>query len=922
MDDEQLPPEEQQPRPNSFRDAVNEIHSPTPKAVAPVQGSQGGAPSYARSDWPGAPGNTTQPQDDGYNDLSPLEKYNEGRQGKSKGLNQSDFSTDLAGKGFTNKATALGKAAAGVPKKSAQATTDNVKRVGKFAKNKKWFAVGGGVMAILIPILLFFFWLMLFKNVHIKNLYVTYRWAQFNRGLNKAAKEQLEAQKTDPAEKPSGSSESTVSPDETPEELSKKTNADEFERVKNDPQKLADELTDLEKSSEGGAEKALKDVSVERTVKPAEGDTPEEQAKSAKANVEEELSKGKGLEGDVPESIKDGVDEASKQQEAGKTAAQAAEEGATKIVEGSGWKGAIQKTSGAFVVATFYCIFHDIYVSAKEQINKIALAGAMGAAQELNKTADCQKLGKCTAAQVGAVAEKMDDATSSFTQSCGYTRATQSSSPNCKEIDPQYIVDGLAKQVRKVAGPAGTAVTTTDFFLDPPKFPGLNTDQVCSAVMNPYVQASAAVINLGLIAGSGGGWAAVSQSVAGGAVAFAATAGGKALIATAILKHTGGLYEKLTPVDVGNLIDFGNTATASAACSAIGCPQISDTQANQLDTDYRAERIEKNSKRSIAEKFFDVDSPDSVTSRVVLNTPTTPTAVIGRIKTVFASLTNPIKLNLTLGNNALSFTSNNSALADASGSPFGLNGKVAVPPNLLPGAPSRDDALTWAKSADLSSYKEKFDSCKEASYTASVSSNDDSCSWDSFTEEMKYFYTYKFYQRVGYDAARLGNKQSDASGGGGGTGSSATVSTSALVGKNTKGQPCPAGTTFSKDAKTFKGVDISLCTVYGIEVNVSIAANVKNMIDKAKGDSVTLTGSSFRSYEEQVALRIKHKCPDPSTPSSGCTIPTAPPGKSRHEEGLAIDFAQYSFNWLKDNAATYGLYNLPSESWHWSVDGN
>ncbi len=51
-----------------------------------------------------------------------------------------------------------------------------------------------------------------------------------------------------------------------------------------------------------------------------------------------------------------------------------------------------------------------------------------------------------------------------------------------------------------------------------------------------------------------------------------------------------------------------------------------------------------------------------------------------------------------------------------------------------------------------------------------------------------------------------------------------------------------------------------------------------------------------------------------------------------HERGLAIDFTCNGsiigsrsgpcYNWLKANAANYGLYNLPSEAWHWSTNGN
>jgi hypothetical protein len=49
-----------------------------------------------------------------------------------------------------------------------------------------------------------------------------------------------------------------------------------------------------------------------------------------------------------------------------------------------------------------------------------------------------------------------------------------------------------------------------------------------------------------------------------------------------------------------------------------------------------------------------------------------------------------------------------------------------------------------------------------------------------------------------------------------------------------------------------------------------------------------------------------------------------------HEQGLAIDFTcggstvssgGACFSWLTTHAAAYGLYNLPSEPWHWSTDG-
>ena len=67
-------------------------------------------------------------------------------------------------------------------------------------------------------------------------------------------------------------------------------------------------------------------------------------------------------------------------------------------------------------------------------------------------------------------------------------------------------------------------------------------------------------------------------------------------------------------------------------------------------------------------------------------------------------------------------------------------------------------------------------------------------------------------------------------------------------------------------------------------------------------------------------------------PASACSPPTARPGQSNHERGLAIDFtynggsittrSNPGFVWLAENAASFGFVNLPSEPWHWSTDGN
>jgi LAS superfamily LD-carboxypeptidase LdcB len=61
--------------------------------------------------------------------------------------------------------------------------------------------------------------------------------------------------------------------------------------------------------------------------------------------------------------------------------------------------------------------------------------------------------------------------------------------------------------------------------------------------------------------------------------------------------------------------------------------------------------------------------------------------------------------------------------------------------------------------------------------------------------------------------------------------------------------------------------------------------------------------------------------------ASACRPPTAKPGTSQHEVGLAIDFSNCSsrssacFQWLAGNAARFGFHNLPVEPWHWSTTG-
>lgn len=122
--------------------------------------------------------------------------------------------------------------------------------------------------------------------------------------------------------------------------------------------------------------------------------------------------------------------------------------------------------------------------------------------------------------------------------------------------------------------------------------------------------------------------------------------------------------------------------------------------------------------------------------------------------------------------------------------------------------------------------------------------------------------------------------------------------------------------------------------VRGFRVARALAPRLAALLSAAEADGITLKGSGYRSRDRQIELRRRHCGPTHfdiwEKPSSQCRPPTATPGCSMHERGLALDFTQDGraltrespgFRWLMQNAARFGLRNLPSEPWHWSVNG-
>lgn len=147
--------------------------------------------------------------------------------------------------------------------------------------------------------------------------------------------------------------------------------------------------------------------------------------------------------------------------------------------------------------------------------------------------------------------------------------------------------------------------------------------------------------------------------------------------------------------------------------------------------------------------------------------------------------------------------------------------------------------------------------------------------------------------------------------------------------------PIPKGTI----ALCKEGVDWFQTETVRFKACKSVGPKLKALIAAAKKDGLSISGGGFRTAQEQIDRRVANHCPDIyKSPAKACKPPTAPPGRSMHESGLAFDFRcngksipQHSktdacYVWLTKHASEFNLINLKSkypydESWHWSTNG-
>lgn len=154
--------------------------------------------------------------------------------------------------------------------------------------------------------------------------------------------------------------------------------------------------------------------------------------------------------------------------------------------------------------------------------------------------------------------------------------------------------------------------------------------------------------------------------------------------------------------------------------------------------------------------------------------------------------------------------------------------------------------------------------------------------------------------------------------------SSILSSSSGCIGGSVTLDPngCPSGPITKEDTVTVEGITVHPC----------ISEEVARLVSLAREQDLELGGGGWRDPADQIRLR-RQNCGTSDfavyqMSPGACSPPTARPGSSNHERGSAVDFncngrgiptrSSPCFIFLSANTS---LENLPSEPWHWSING-
>jgi len=521
--------------------------------------------------------------------------------------------------------------------------------------------VGGGAIGIGAIILL----LLLFKNIHIKNLFMDYEFAKFNRAFRNRLEQSVD--EADP-EGP-GTADSTVQPSDSPATTLDEIDSSQIKtlqnEIKTDPQAFDDAVGDAESLNRTAAvpgtmaSEVDPELGINDTVASTDGESDAQATEDTDTAIQDQIDQATGSESAPNAAVQDAIDDTTKALDAGASssaAAQSAGEGFSR-----GLNGIMSDATGPFLFATIGCIARDIYETGYKAATQLKLTGLANSAATTNKYADCQKQGKCYLTQIGTVADQFDGTVDgkaqSFTSSCGGVRASQQvANPgvNCTDLDTNMRPVPAAGLASGFTGTLGTALAIGDKVNTVlTAIPGLGAG--CDIVLKPGVQAAFAVAGVGAaIIGvvtdtvDFGASTVAQASLVGGAVVFGSTAG-KALALDAALHYGNLLFKQnFSPIQKGNMQDAGDKAIATDYCARSGCQQLSNDQNTQLSLAIHGDLVKQQQHSSLAYRLFSPSNPTSTAGILVDRMPTSPSAAMASIGQFVATTLNPAKLGKSL----------------------------------------------------------------------------------------------------------------------------------------------------------------------------------------------------------------------------------------------------------------------------------
>ncbi len=414
--------------------------------------------------------------------------------------------------------------------------------------------------------------------------------------------------------------------------------------------------------------------------------------------------------------------------------------------------------------------------------------------------------------------------------------------------------------------------------------------------------------------------------------------------------------------EFGNLLAYGSHISSVAGAIAFGATDLNPAQAAEWDNYIYEQDLALRKKQGISERLFNAASPNSLIGGLVFKLNSTP--AFGSISNFIR--TGPISMTSGLYDGFSALLVKPTFAQTVNGYDFGIP-KHGIPLSTLQSERYENmyenfDRLEDNDFAKLKEANSKWGKCFGNPLDDQGNIVDKEATGQSHEDMIKCqediknngeisspeFQDYQMYILDNVTVKSLAcyegidDQACQEIGFGSSSNAAGIPSTSgnADPGQDTSAMQCPAGTTDGGVHQDYgqgrvETVKIRICDVKGVTgVNASIAQNALNMINAAEAAGHNLTGSAFRSYDTQVALRTRNGCPDADqSPARSCRVPTAIPGNSLHEVGLAIDFDNMCFPrstcpssaawvWLTQNASRYNFKQLQSEAWHWSPSGS